>query len=275
MKPRSFDYIRPETVAEAVALLAEYGDGARVLAGGQSLMAMLNLRLAEPEVLIDVSRLTELDAIREVDGKIEVGAAVTQNKLLDWPALSAKLPLVAKMLPHVGHFQTRNRGTICGSIAHADPSSELPLALAMLEGEVILHSRKGKRILPARDFQVDMLTTARAPDELISAVRFPVRPNRQVAFREVARRHGDFAIIAIAAAAEGKNTIRLGIGGMTGRPEVRQIEGRGESAIRDAVQALAQQLEGYDDIHASAEMRRDILTNLAPVVVREALQCAA
>jgi 2-furoyl-CoA dehydrogenase FAD binding subunit len=274
MKPRPFDYVRPDSVDEAVALLEEYGDAARVLAGGQSLMAILNLRLAEPEVLIDVSRLAELDTIRECGGKVEVGAAVTQNKLLAWPALAAKLPLVAKMLPFVGHFQTRNKGTVCGSIAHADPSSELPLALAMLGGEVVLRSKKGTRVLSAKDFHLDMLTTAREPQELIAAVRFPVRSGKQVAFREVARRHGDFAIIAIAAVIEGKE-IRLGVGGMTGRPAVRQINAHGEAAVREAAVALGAELEGLEDMHASAAMRRDLLRNLAPVVVNEALQCAA
>ena len=132
MKPRPFDYVRPDTVDEAVALLAEYGDDARVLAGGQSLMAMMNLRLADPAVLIDIARIAELDTIRDRGDAIEIGAAVTQNKLLAWPELGKKLPLLAAALPYVGHFQTRNKGTICGSIAHADPSSELPLSLALL-----------------------------------------------------------------------------------------------------------------------------------------------
>ncbi len=275
MKPRPFDYIRAESVDEAVALLAEHGEAGRVLAGGQSLMAMLNLRLIEPEVLIDISRLTELDTIREVDGQIEVGAAVTQNKLLAWPPIAEKLPLLAKMLPHVGHFQTRNRGTVCGSIAHADPSSELPLALAVLGGEVVLRSRRGTRALAARDFQRDMLTTAREPDELIMSVRFPVHGSKPVALREVARRHGDFAIIAVAAMAEGKNKVRIGVGGLSGRPVVLQINAGSEPAIRDATAALAARIEGYDDIHASAQMRRDMLCRLGPMVAMEALQCSA
>jgi 2-furoyl-CoA dehydrogenase FAD binding subunit len=128
MKPRPFDYVRPDTVDEAVELLSEHGDEARILAGGQSLMAMMNLRLAEPSVLIDIARIAELDAIRDLGDRIEVGAAVTQNKLLAWPALAEKLLLLAAALPYVGHFQTRNKGTVCGSIAHADPSSELPLS---------------------------------------------------------------------------------------------------------------------------------------------------
>jgi len=272
MKPRPFDYARPETVDEAVALLAEYGDEARILAGGQSLMAMMNLRLAEPAVLIDINRIGQLDAIRDRGDSIEIGAAVTQNKLLAWPDLKGKLPLLAAALPFVGHFQTRNKGTVCGSIAHADPSSEIPLSLATLEGEVVLRSSRGERIVQAKDFQLDMLTTARGPDELIVAVRFPVRPNPGVAFREVARRHGDFAIVAIAATVDGKDSIRLGVGGVASTPVTRNLPA---AKPKDAVEQLASELEGYDDLHASAEMRRDILRNLAPIVIAEAQTCAA
>src|SRR5277367_2899917 len=125
MKPRPFDYVRPDTVEEAVALLAEYGD--------------------EASVLIDISRIAALDVIREVDGKIEICAAVTQNKLMAWRELAVKLPLVAAALPFVGHFQTRNKGIVCGSVAHADPSSEIPLALAVEGGEVVLQSKRGTR----------------------------------------------------------------------------------------------------------------------------------
>ena len=281
MKPRPFDYIRPDTIEEAVALLAEYGEGARVLAGGQSLVPMLNLRIVEAEALIDVSRIGALDVIRELEDKelgdtIEIGAAVTQNKLMAWPQLKQKLPLVAAALPHVGHFQIRNKGTVCGSIAHADPSSELPLTLALLGGEVLLKSQRGERVLAANEFQKDMLTTARAPDELIAAVRFPVANGkwieRGVAFREVARRHGDFAIVAVAALAENKNAVRLGVGGMTGKPAVRRIAAKESTA---AIAAWADELEGYEDLHASAAMRRDLLRNLAPLAIEEAIRCAA
>src|ERR1700681_4864684 len=210
MKPRPFDYVRPDTIEEALAILAEHGDDARILAGGQTLLAMLNLRVVEAAILVDITRIAELDLIREVDGKIEVGAAVTQNRLLAWPALAAKLPLLAAALPFVGHFQTRNKGTVCGSIAHADPSSEIPLALAVLGGEVVLCSKKrGERVLGANEFQKDMLTTARELDELIVAVRFPVMAGQGAAFREVARRHGDFAIIAVAAIADSHGVVQL------------------------------------------------------------------
>jgi len=274
MKPRPFDYVRPDAIEEAVALLAEYGDDARVLAGGQSLVPMLNLRLIDAGVLIDISRIVALDAIRDRGENIEIGAAVTQNKLMAWPQLAQKLPLVAAALPYVGHFQTRNKGTVCGSIAHADPSSELPLALAVLGGEVVLQSQRGSRVLAANDFQKDMLTTAREPDELVTAVRFPVTANRGAAFHEVARRHGDFAIVAVAATvADGR--ARLGVGGMAGRPMVRTIAADSAAAIADAVGQWAELLEGYEDLHASAALRRDLLRNLGPHVVAEALRCAA
>jgi 2-furoyl-CoA dehydrogenase FAD binding subunit len=278
MKPRPFDYVRPDTLEEAVAILAEHGDEARILAGGQTLLAMLNLRVLEPAILVDITRIPELAAIREIDaddggGKIEVGAAATQNRLMAWPALAQKLPLLAAALPFVGHFQTRNKGTVCGSVAHADPTSEIPLSLAVLEGEVVLRSSRGTRVLAADDFQQGMLTTAREPDELITAVRFPVMGGG-VGFREVARRHGDFAIVAVAAVVEDAGSIRIGVAGMADRPAVRRIKADGPSGISDAIERLAWQLEGYEDVHASARMRRDLLRGIAPAVIEEARRCA-
>ena len=275
MKPRRFDYVRPDSADEAVAVLAEYGDAASVLAGGQSLMAMLNLRLAEPAVLIDIASLKELDYIRVAGNMIEVGAAVTQNRFKDWPELAGKLPLLAAALPFVGHFQTRNKGTVCGSIAHADPSSEIPLVLATLGGEVVLRSHRGARVLAAADFQRGTLTTAREPDELIMAVRFPAQPTSRVAFREVARRHGDFAIIAVAACVEDGDTVRIGIGGVADRPAARRATIDRAAQAKDIFESLAFELKGYDDLHASARLRRDLLRRIGPVVVEEALRCAA
>jgi 2-furoyl-CoA dehydrogenase FAD binding subunit len=270
MKPRPFDYVRPDTVEEVLALLAEYGDDARILAGGQSLVPMLNLRLIDAAVLIDVSRLAELDTIRVADGALEIGAAVTQNKLLAWPSLARDFPLLAAGLPFVGHFQTRNKGTVCGSIAHADPSSELPLLLAVHEGEVVLRSQKrGVRVVSAADFHEDMLTTAREADELIVAVRFPQRLTARAAFREIARRHGDFAIIAVAAGAGEDGAVTLGVGGMAGRPMTRAIAARDASSAADAIEQWADALEGYDDLHASAAMRRDMFRNLARSIIAE------
>ena len=271
MKPRQFEYVRPDTVDEVLEVLAEYGDDARILAGGQSLIPMLNLRLIDASVLIDISRLAVLDKIADRGDVIEVGAAVTQNTLMAWPQLKQKLPLLAAALPFVGHFQTRNKGTVCGSIAHADPSSELPLALALLGGAVVLRSRKaGERVVAAEAFQQDMLSTARGADELITAVRFPVI-GKGVAFEEVARRHGDFAIIAVAAIADQRGTVQLGVGGMAGKPMVRVLNGDAAKSVG----VWADALEGYEDLHASAAMRRDIFKKLAPRVIEEAVRCAA
>jgi 2-furoyl-CoA dehydrogenase FAD binding subunit len=283
MKPRPFDYARPDTVEEALALLAEYGDDARILAGGQSLIPMLNLRLVEASVLIDISRIAELDGIDDNVGtafilkpgeSIEVGAAVTQNKLMAWPPLAQKLPLVAAALPFVGHFQTRNRGTVCGSIAHADPSSELPLALAVYGGDVVLRSKaRGERVLSVSEFQKGMLATAREPDELIVAVRFPVPARQGVAFREVARRHGDFAVVAVAAAVWGE-WARIGLGGLIGRPVVKPV--RADEARQHPHEWFREWLDHFEaneDLHASATMRRDICQNLIPDVMAEALSC--
>lgn len=274
MKPRAFDYFRPASVAEAVEALAAHGEAAQILAGGQSLVAMLNFRLLAPTLLIDIARLSELDVIEVRDGALEVGAAVTQNRLLAHSGLARDLRLVALMLPWVGHFQTRNRGTVCGSIAHADPSAEMPLALAVLGGEVVLRSARGERRLAAAEFQLGMLATARAADELIVAVRFPIRAaDRSCAFRETARRHGDFALAALAAVAEADGAVRLGVGGVADRPTVRRFEPGPQ--LDAAVASWSETLGGYEDIHANARYRRNLVRRLGPVVIEEALSCRA
>lgn len=277
MKPAPFRYLRPETVEEALDVLAEYGADARVLAGGQSLMAMLNLRLTAPSVLVDISRLEALRSIRMDASSVEIGAAVTQAELEAWPELDGQLPFVARAIPWVGHFQTRNRGTVCGSIAHADPSSELPLSLALLEGEVVLRSVSGERRVPAAEFQQGLLQTARRDDELITAVRLPAGAGKSgTAFREIARRHGDFAIVAIGVIAADDGAVRIGIGGVADRPHAETVPaGLGPDDLRDYANALAWQLGGYDDIHASARYRRDLLRRLAPQLISEVKACAA
>ncbi|NTF34770.1 FAD binding domain-containing protein [Rhizobium skierniewicense] len=275
MKPAAFTYMRPDNVGEALQILAEYGSEARVLAGGQSLMAMLNLRLVEPGVLLDISRLPALRHIRLDNGFIEVGAAVTQAELLAWPDLEREAPFIAQALPWVGHFQTRNRGTVCGSISHADPSSELPLSLALLQGEAVLRSSKGERRLAARDYQTGMLQTARREDELLVAVRFPVGLGRAGAsFQEVSRRHGDFAIVS-AGVIRHAGRIRIGIGGVADRPSCIELDENVSAAnLTDRIEQLAWELGGYDDIHASARFRRDLVRRLAPKLVSEVLSCA-
>ncbi len=270
MKPGAFDYLRAESVEEAIGVLAREGDDARVLAGGQSLVAMLNMRLLEPKIIVDISAIASLGSIREDGATLEIGAAVTQTQLGRWPQLAQKAPLLAEALRHVGHFQTRNRGTVCGSIAHADPSSELPLCLAVLGGEVVLQSRKGRRRVPASEFQLGMLSTARRPDELVTAVRFPLsKPGERFAFREMARRHGDFAIVAVAALVGG-GSLRLGVGGASGRPEIREWTGLDASSIDEALNAFAWELEAGDDIHATARYRRELVRRMGRRVAEEA-----
>jgi 2-furoyl-CoA dehydrogenase FAD binding subunit len=274
MKPVNFDYYRPDTVDEAVDLLAEHGEEARVIAGGQSLMALLNLRLAEPRALIDIAHLAELSYCRDTDDYMEIGAAVTQAQLLMQPGLADAVPLLAHALPHVGHFQTRNRGTVCGSLAHGDPSSELPLCLATLEGEVVLRSKHGERIVKASEFQIGLLATARGSDELVVAARYPLkRPGAGYAFAEVARRHGDFAIVSLAAVAE-NGTLRLGVGGVADRPMVREWKITPDQSD-DALNEFAWALGGEDDIHATARYRRDVVRKLGRKVLEEAAACAS
>lgn len=275
MKPPAFDMLIADNTEAALECLYERGDDAKIIAGGQSLMAMLNMRLVCPEMLVDISRLSDWSYIRRDGGFVEIGATTTQAELQRWPELESTVPLLALVLPHVGHFQTRNRGTVCGSLSHADPSSELPLALATLGGEVVLRSRRGKRVLSAEEFQTGMLSTARRPEEIVVAARYPVtKSGAGYAFREIARRHGDFAVVALAAAAEGK-TVRLGVGGIADRPTVRRFDGLEGSALDDALNAFAWDLGGSDDIHATARYRREMVRRIGRKVIEEARNAAA
>ncbi len=273
MKPKEFDYVAAESAEEALAELAENGDTAKILAGGQTLGAMLNLRLVEIEVLVDIACIPALSYIRAADGMVEVGAATTQAALLAWGCLAEQVPLLAAAMPHIGHYQTRNRGTVCGSLAHADPSSELPLCLATLGGEVVLRSARGERVLGADAFQTGMLSTARQPDEMLAAARYPLRRNGEgFAFHEVARRRGDFAVVAVAAAVT-SDGIRLGVSGVADRPAVAEWGDLEGSALDDALNEFAWELGGYDDIHATAKYRRKLVRKLGRQVIEEAGLC--
>ena len=272
MKPAPFDYLRPDDEEEALGALAEAGDDARLLAGGQTLMPMLNMRLVEPAMLIDISRLAGRAGIEDEGSHIEVGAAATQADLEAWPALAERAPLLAQALPLLGHVQTRSRGTVCGSIAFADPSAELPLCLATLGGEAVLRSRAGTRTLPAAEFQTGMLSTACREDEMVAAVRIPAaEPGAGYAFTEFARRHGDFAVVAIAAIARA-NGIRIGVGGVAERPVVQEWPLLAGSALDDALNALAWSLDAADDVHASARYRRELVRRLGKQTVAGALE---
>ena len=268
MKPAALDYLRADSADEAVAALAEYGEDARVLAGGQSLMAVLNMRLAAPRALVDIHRAPDLATIA-TGGALQVGASVTQAALERHAGLAQAAPLLAQALPHVGHFQTRNRGTVCGSIAHADPSAELPLCLATLGGEVVLRSARGRRRLGAQAFFSGILQTARAADELLEAAHFPLAAaGERHGFVEFAMRHGDFAIVALAAVV-GPGSIRLGVGGVADRPTVARWPRLAGSALEDALNQLAWDLEARDDHHASAVYRRHLVRSLGGKLIAE------
>jgi 2-furoyl-CoA dehydrogenase FAD binding subunit len=267
MKPAPFDYVRAESLHEALDVLRSAGGDARIIAGGQSLMPMLNMRLAKPRILVDIMRLDELHSIEPRQGKISVGAAVRQTELLEWPSLARDLKLLSLALPWTGHVQTRSRGTICGSIAHADPSAEMPLVLLALGGEIVLRSARKRRRVAARDFFLGVMATDRNDDELIEAVEFPVASGR-CAFREVARRHGDFAIVACAAVTTGRG-VRLAVGGVADMPVARQFDALEGSALDDALNTFAWDLDARDDFHATARYRRDLVRMIGRELIAE------
>lgn len=272
MKPAAFDYLRADSADEAVAALARHGEDARILAGGQSLMAVLNMRLAQPALLVDISRSAALAQVRVNGGRLCIGAAATQASVEWRPTLAAELPLLALAFPHISHFQIRNRGTVGGSIAHADPSAELPLVLLALEGEVVLRSAKRRRVVPAADFFTGMLLTARAPDELLEEVRFPLaRPGAGHGFEEFAMRHGDFAVCAVAVVAD-ERRLRVAIGGVADRPLARDYPpALAGTALDDALNELAWSLDARDEPQASARLRRQLVRTLGRRAADQAL----
>jgi carbon-monoxide dehydrogenase medium subunit len=208
LKPATFQYRCPETLAETLALLSEYRDDAAVLAGGQSLMPMLNLRVAQPAILIDINQVPELDAIRCTDDGVSIGARARHNDVLRSADVANNLPLLTQAIWHVAHEAIRNRGTFGGSLALADPAAELPACTVCLGGEIVAASVRGERRIEAGDFFQDVYTTALEADELIARIAFPrFDATWRFAFDEVARRHGDFAIAGLAMAVRHENGI--------------------------------------------------------------------
>lgn len=273
MKPPPFAYLRAATTEEALAALAAHGAEARILSGGQSLVAMLNMRLARPSLLIDIMRVPAL-ARMDVEGDdLCIGAAVRQAALERRAGLADEVPLLAQALPWVGHYQTRARGTVCGSVAHADPSAEIPLCLVALGARVHLRRRAGRRVVGAEAFFAGTMQTACAPDEMIERIAVPRRrPDTGYAFAEIGRRHGDFAIVACAAVA-GPAGLRLAVGGVADRPVARDFPPLDGSALDDALNAFAWELGGRDDMHATARYRRALVRTMGRQVLKEAMAC--
>jgi 2-furoyl-CoA dehydrogenase FAD binding subunit len=252
VKPVAFRYENPESVEEAVALLRQHGDESKVLAGGQSLVPMLSMRLARPSVLVDVNRLP-LGELERENGSWRVGATVRQadRRLLE-------IPLLAECLPYVGHFVTRNRGTVGGSVAHADAAAELPLALTVLGGSIVTSAG---RTIPAEEFFVTHFTTALEQDELLVETIWPAaKEDARYAFEEIAQRRGDFAL-CMAAAVVDPNGLRVALGSVVDRPTVVEVDPDRPGA------SAAEQVEPWGNLHASPEYLRQLVRVLVDRVV--------
>jgi carbon-monoxide dehydrogenase medium subunit len=285
MKPAPFAYYDPRTVDEAVSLLAQHGADAKVLAGGQSLLPLLNMRLARPAVVVDVNRVSGLDYIRQEDGVLAIGAMTRQRAVERSEAVARALPVLVAATRRIAHPQIRNRGTVGGSLAHADPAAEYPAVAVLLGAELRVAGPRGERAIQAEDFFVTYLTAALDPEELVTEVRFPLLPaGTGWSFVEFARRHGDFALAGVGTTltlapggecAEAR-IVLFGVGPTPRRARAAEqaLAGRvaDERAFEEAARAAAEAAEEpLYDIHASAEYRR----HLARVLTRRALSEAA
>ncbi len=285
MKPPPFSYACPDSVDEALALLAEAGDGARLLAGGQSLVPLLNLRMAWADAVIDLNRLSELDFIVQENGTLRVGALTRHRTLEVSDTVRTAQPLMARAASEVGHLAIRNRGTIGGSLVHADPAAEWPLVAVTLDAELLLRSHTGSRTVAARDFFIGPLTTTIEPDELLCEIRVPVAPERtRWGFQELCRRPGDFAIAAVACqlTLDESRTCRAASLAVAGAHDVPLtvaevtaclIDSRGEdAALAKAADTAAAAVDPPSDVHGSADFRRRMVRVLSRRALDQAWQ---
>ncbi len=284
MKPAPFEYFAPLELQEALDLLERYGDEAKILAGGQSLMPLMNLRLARPGLIIDINRLSSLDTITATpEGGLTIGALTRQRALERSKIVQEQNPILAAAMPLIGHFQIRNRGTIGGSLVHADPAAELPAVSLLLGAEFLLRSKSAVRVVPAAEFFLSYLTTAIRPAELLTEIRLPKWPSGEAwAVQEIARRKGDFALIGVALRAEldAVETVQKAVIVMFGvdskplRIERAEaiLKGRriSEAFLRELSGVVAEELQPDSDIHASAAYRKEV----GGVLVRRALESA-
>ena len=286
MKPAAFRYHRPPTLDAALALLAEHGDAAKLLAGGQSLVPMMNMRLAQPAELVDLNDLAELACIAEAQDSVEVGALARHRDVAASALLREHCPLLAEAAASIGHDAIRNRGTLGGSLAHADPVAQLPLVAVTLDAQVDIAGSRGRRSLPARELFVSVMTTALEPDEIIVAARFPLRsPGEGQAFRAFERRRGDFAIVSVAVSVtlDGDRVARarLGIGGVGPVPlAFDELARRAQGAVADEAWAralgagAARAVDPEDDPRIPAEFRRELVETLVARAAVDALRRA-
>ena len=272
MKPPPFLYHRPLELEGALEVLSREGDEAKVLAGGQSLVPLLNLRLVRPSHLVDLNRVTGLPGLRQVDGELRIGAMTRTVELETSPLVAASWPLLARGAAEIGHVQIRNRGTVGGSIAHADPAAELPALLLALDGRAVVQSVRGRREIPAGDFFRGLFTTALEPDEVVVELRVP--PQRGGSgFAEFARRHGDFALAGAACTGIGigeqaATVVLFGAAAQPLRFSVPPSAGRDE--VRELVRDGLREVDLTGDIHASPEWRRRVLPEMAARALAEA-----
>lgn len=283
MKPAPFDYYAPATVDEACRLLAEAGGGATVLAGGQTLMPLLNLRMSQPFVLVDINRIPDLKGISETEGGIRIGPATPQCDAITSDLLARELPAIVQAVRHIGHHHTRNRGTVGGSIALGEPAAELPATAVALDATIHVKSVRGGREIPASEFYLGPYMTVLEFDELVTGITFPAWPRGHIPFfRELAQRPGDFALVGMvgALALEAGKISRAGLGwfGMGPTPikakaAEEMLTGQALDGIDpDAVaEAAVSDTAPFDDHHASAEYRRTVGRRLFARTLREAL----
>ena len=283
MKPAPFDYVAPASIAEACAILAEAGGGATVLAGGQTLMPLLNLRMSQPFILVDITRIPELSGITPSAGGITVGPATRQRDALESAILTEALPAMVRALSKVGHHQTRNRGTVGGSIALGEPAAEMPATAVALGAEIEVQSVRGIRRVPAAEFYIGPYMTVLEPDELVTAIHYPAWPKGHIPlFREVAQRPGDFALTGFvgALAVEGGKITRAGLAWMGMGPtpvKARAAEAAllGQDLATVDAEAIAElaltETAPFNDKHASAEYRRTVGRRILARALREAL----
>lgn len=287
MKPAKFEYRDPDSVEEALDLLKQYGGDAKILAGGQSLVPMMNFRLASPEVLIDINKLTDLDYVREVDGKLAIGALTRQTTLEFSESVRSKCGLLADAAELIGHPQTRNRGTVGGSIVHADPTAELTAIARALDAEMVIRSKEGERTDSAEEFFVSVMTSNLEPEEMLVEVRFPVLSSETGwAFEEFVLRHGDFAVVGVTTVVtldsnEVCTDARLAAIGVDetafrdpALEEILKGEKITDAALEEVAHLLSAKVDPFDDLHASAAQRKHLVGVLAKRALRKAADMA-
>lgn len=282
MKPAPFDYCCPDSVDEAVKVLSSQAGEAKVMAGGQSLLPMLNFRVVRPSLIVDVSRLIELEYVRErSDGGLSIGALTRHRTLETSPLVARRFPVIPEAMKHVAHLAIRNRGTIGGSLSHADPAAELPMLACLLDAIVVAQSTRGERLISAANFFVGSLTSALEEDELVVRVELPGIRHNGWAFDEFARRAGDFALAAVGVVldvADGRianaRVAMMGVGDTPLRrldaEAVLQGQALSEQVVISAVEAACADLEPRQDLHASPDFRRHLARVLTAAVLRRA-----